>query len=197
MVYLAIKSLAGIANGVIIVTSSLTKDMTGKEDAFRAPAIRALCAITDDGTILQAIERYMKQALMDKSPTILSSALVSAQHLGLRTSGCGEVIRRWGHEAQKALSSDALMVQYHALGLLYHIRKSDRQAVIKLVAKLTKSSLRSPYAVCLLIRISRKLIEEAGEFDFSDYINNCLRHKSKMVSTFFSLGYSMFSVIGT
>ena len=47
MVYLVIKEMAEIAEDVIIVTSSLTKDMTGKEDQFRGPAIRALCKITD------------------------------------------------------------------------------------------------------------------------------------------------------
>jgi len=47
MVYLVIKEMANIAEDVIIVTSSLTKDMTGKEDQFRGPAIRALCKITD------------------------------------------------------------------------------------------------------------------------------------------------------
>jgi len=47
MVYLVIKDMAEIAEDVIIVTSSLTKDMTGKEDQFRGPAIRALCKITD------------------------------------------------------------------------------------------------------------------------------------------------------
>ena len=47
MVYLGIKDLSTIAEDVIIVTSSLTKDMTGKEDTYRAPAIRALTAITD------------------------------------------------------------------------------------------------------------------------------------------------------
>jgi Adaptin N terminal region len=46
-VYLGIKELSGIAEDVIIVTSSLTKDMTGKEDCYRAAAIRALCTITD------------------------------------------------------------------------------------------------------------------------------------------------------
>ena len=47
MVYLGIKELSSIAQDVIIVTSSLTKDMTGKEDLYRAAAIRALCSITD------------------------------------------------------------------------------------------------------------------------------------------------------
>lgn len=61
------------------------------------------------------------------------------------------------------------MVQYHALGVLYHIRKSDRLAVTKLVAKLTRASLKSPYAVCMLIRIACKLLEEEdpnGNFIF-------------------------------
>ena len=66
----------------------------------------------------------------------------------------GDVIKRWVNEAQEAVASDSVMVQYHALGLLYHIRKSDRLAVNKLVTKLTRSgsAVRSPYAVCMLIR---------------------------------------------
>lgn len=43
------------------------------------------------------------------------------------------------------------MVQYHALGLMYHIKKLDRLAVTKLVAKLIRSSLKSPFAVCMLV----------------------------------------------
>lgn len=114
-----------------VVFYSLTKDMTGKEDVYRGPAIRALCRITDvsaasfnffialsphvqlylvlsckergkhpkyfikffssdrsnvwwfffscaQTTMLQAIERYMKQAIVDKVPSVSSSALVSS-----------------------------------------------------------------------------------------------------------------------
>lgn len=60
LVYLAVKELSSLADDVIIVTSSLTKDMTGREDIYRAAAIRVLCHITDTG-MLQTIERYMKQ----------------------------------------------------------------------------------------------------------------------------------------
>ena len=77
MCYLAIKELANIAEDVIIVTSSLTKDMTGKEDSFRASAIRALCKITDT-QMLAGIERYLKQAIVDKNPAVSSAALVSS-----------------------------------------------------------------------------------------------------------------------
>lgn len=76
------------------------------------------------------------------------------------------------------------MVQYHALGLLYHIRKHDRLAITKLLAKLTKMSLKSPYAVILLIRIACKMIEEEdmdSGSPYFDFIESCLRHKSEMV----------------
>ena len=92
MVYLGIKCLSTIAEDVIIVTSSLTKDMTGKEDMYRASAIRALCTITD-ATMLQAIERYMKQAIVDRNAAISSAALVSSLHLS-RTGGGMEVVKR-------------------------------------------------------------------------------------------------------
>jgi len=182
LVYLGIKELSSIAEDVIIVTSSLTKDMTGKEDCYRAAAIRALCTITDP-VMLQAIERYMKQAIVDRNAAISSAALVSSLHLS-RTGGGSEVVKRWVNEVQESLSSDSVMVQYHALGLLYHIRKTDRLAITKLLAKLTKMSLKSPYAVILLIRIACKMIEEEDSDSSSpyfDFIESCLRHKSEMV----------------
>ncbi|XP_019551575.2 coatomer subunit gamma [Aedes albopictus] len=184
MVYLGIKELSPIAEDVIIVTSSLTKDMTGKEDLYRAPAIRALCSITDN-TMLQAVERYMKQCIVDRNAPVSSGALVSALHLA---STAGDVVKRWANEAQEALNSDNIMVQYHGLGLLYHIRKADRLAVTKLVNKLTKQNLKSPYAVCFLIRIACKIIEEedaagnsGAESPLFDFVESCLRNKSEMV----------------
>uniref|UniRef100_A0A914VS24 Clathrin/coatomer adaptor adaptin-like N-terminal domain-containing protein n=1 Tax=Plectus sambesii TaxID=2011161 RepID=A0A914VS24_9BILA len=180
LVFLAIKELCDKADDVIIVTSSLTKDMTGKEDMYRAAAIRALCRITD-GNMLQAIERYMKQAIVDKVPAVASAALVSSLHLMKRSP---EVVRRWVNEVQEAVSSDNHMVQFHALGVLYHIRKTDRLAVNKLVQKFSKSGLKSPYAICYLIRLASKLIEEddAGpESPLFDFLESCLRHKCEVV----------------
>jgi len=181
LVYLGIKELANIAEDVIIVTSSLTKDMTGKEDCYRAAAIRALCTITDP-VMLQAIERYMKQAIVDRNSSVSSAALVSS--LSLSKTGASEVVKRWVNEVQESVTSDNVMVQYHALGLLYHIRKHDRLAITKLLAKLTKMSLKSPYAVILVIRIACKMIEEEdhdSNSPYFDFIESCLRHKSEMV----------------
>jgi len=180
MLYLCIKEMATIANDVIIVTSSLTKDMTGKEDLYRGPAIRALCRITDN-TMLQSIERYMKQAIVDKMPSVSSAALVSSLHLMKQGP---EVVKRWVNEVSDTVNSDNVMVQYHALGLLYQIKKNDKLAINKLVQKFSKSSLKSPYAYCFLIRVAaNQLEEEKDNMDthLFDFIENCLRHKSDMV----------------
>uniref|UniRef100_A0A8C3VB18 COPI coat complex subunit gamma 1 n=1 Tax=Catharus ustulatus TaxID=91951 RepID=A0A8C3VB18_CATUS len=160
MCYLTIKEMSSIAEDVIIVTSSLTKDMTGKDDNYRGPAVRALCQITD-----------------------VSAAFPVGQlcHL-LKTSN--DVVKRWVNEAQEAASSDNIMVQYHALGLLYHVRKNDRLAVNKMLSKFTRHGLKSPFAYCMMIRIASKLLEEeAGSRDspLFDFIESCLRNKHEMV----------------
>ena len=151
-----------------------------------------------------------RQAIVDRVSSVASAALVSSLKL---MSTSPDIVRRWVNEANEAVNSDNVMVQYHALGtcqslsfvecriyvwcslwdwclhdagsvsfdlpigfvydhaftkfhalplfsgLLYSIRKNDRQGVSKLVSRFTKSSLRSPFAVCLLIRIACKLIE--------------------------------------
>ncbi|KAG4391818.1 hypothetical protein GLYMA_04G013200v4 [Glycine max] len=179
MVYLMIKEISPSADEVIIVTSSLMKDMNSKIDMYRANAIRVLCRITD-GTLLSQIERYLKQAIVDKNPVVASAALVSGIHL-LQTNP--EIVKRWSNEVQEAVQSRAALVQFHALGLLH---QNDRLAVSKLVTSLTRGTVRSPLAQCLLIRYTSQVIHESGhtqsgERPFYDYLESCLRHKSDMV----------------
>lgn len=127
---------------VIIVTSSLMKDMNSKTDMYRANAIRVLCRITD-GTLLTQIERYLKQAIVDKNPVVASAALVSGIHLlqvlFLLSPVAGfsfllnlhltflfwqtnpEIVKRWSNEVQEAVQSRAALVQFHALALLHQV----------------------------------------------------------------------------
>ena len=60
MVYLVIKDVCPGSDEVIIITSSLMKDMNSKTDLYRSNAIRVLCSITDS-QLLGQIERYLKQ----------------------------------------------------------------------------------------------------------------------------------------
>ncbi|KAG9119046.1 coatomer subunit gamma, partial [Ceratobasidium sp. 392] len=159
MVYLAVKELSTTAEDVIMVTSSIMKDMQGNLEAvYRPNAIRALCRIIDP-SMVQGVERFFKAAIVDKSPSIASAALVSSYHLFPVSK---DVIKRWVNEAQEALNtkpvssyfnpvssggwgsssqqnaqqvlpSTTFVQQYHALGVLYLIRQQDRMAVTKMI----------------------------------------------------------------
>jgi coatomer protein complex subunit gamma len=131
--------------------------------------------------MLQSIERYFKQAIVDKNPQVSSAALVSALHL---MKDNHEIVKRWVNEVQQALSGKSNMVQYHALGLLYHIKQKDRLAIAKLVTnQMRGSALRSPYALCLLIRYASQVLEadSSGDNGMFEFLEGCLRNKSEMV----------------
>ena len=102
-------------------------------------------------SMMQSVERYMKQAIVDKLSSVSSAALTSSMHL-MRQGP--EVVKRWVNEVQEAVNNENIMVQYHALGLLYQIRRSDKHAIRKLISKFSKAGLRSPYAYCFLVRQS-------------------------------------------
>lgn len=183
MMYLFIKEVAETCNpdDVIIVTSSLTKDMNTGEDLYRANSMRVLAKIID-AAMLGAIERYLKQAIVDRNAFVASSALMAGLNLFVK---CPEVVRRWVNEVQEAVTSVNDMVQYHALSLLYKIKQHDRLAVSKTVQQLSKGSLRSPLASCLLIRYTSNLLKEDMSSTNArasyNFLENCLRHKSDMV----------------
>ncbi|KZT30960.1 coatomer subunit gamma [Neolentinus lepideus HHB14362 ss-1] len=101
MVYLAIKELATTAEDVIMVTSSIMKDMQpNSEVIYRSNAIRALCRIIDP-SMAQGIERFFKAAIVDRNPSISSAALVSSYHLFPHAK---DVVKRWVNEVQEAVS---------------------------------------------------------------------------------------------
>ena len=139
--------------------ATLTKDMNSKVDLNRGNAIRVLGAIiaATDPTLLTQIERHLKQALVDRNCFVASAALVSGVHLmGVNA----EVVKRWVNEVNTALHSDNQSVQYLALALLHQIKRTDRLAVSKVVASLTRTPLKSAMAQCLLIRYARRVMEE-------------------------------------
>eukprot|EP01102_Stenamoeba_stenopodia_P007090 TRINITY_DN1980_c3_g1_i1.p1 TRINITY_DN1980_c3_g1~~TRINITY_DN1980_c3_g1_i1.p1 ORF type:complete len:879 (-),score=208.25 TRINITY_DN1980_c3_g1_i1:193-2829(-) len=184
IVYQVLKELSVFAEDVIIIISSLTKDMNSKTDLYKANSIRVLCKILTDVSLLGQGERYLKQAIVDKEPYVASAALVSGTHL-LQTVSNTDLVKRWFSEIQDATKSKSPMVQYHALGLLYQLKQHDRLAVSKLVTTMTRSSVRSPYAHCLLIRFTSQVLNEEGpenrDRSLLEYLDSCLRHKTDMV----------------
>ena len=148
--YLFIKEVAETtaADEVIIVTSSLQKDMVSSNDLLQANALRVLCKILDTAMLAQ-VDRSIKPLIVNRNPMVSSAALVSG-HLLMADSP--DIVKRWVSEVQEAMLSDNSMVQYHALSLLYRCRSHDRLAVTKLVSGLWSGSkrVRSPMALCQL-----------------------------------------------
>lgn len=198
MVYLFIKEVAETCNpdDIIIVTSSLTKDMTCDVDLYRANALRVLARIIDSA-MLGAIERYVKQAVVDSSGQVSSAAMVSSLHLFDKAPENAVVIKRWISEVQEATSSPNQMVQFHAMQLIYKIKSNDRLGISKLVQQYSsRNSLKSPLAVVCLVRYTSQLLhDEASEGRLGDgyqvgstisatgykFLSASLRHKSEMV----------------
>lgn len=100
----------------------------------------------------------------------------------------------WGGQAPvqqnsafASIPSSTYITQYHALGLLYLIRQGDRMAVTKLVQQLgstNKNVMRSPYAICMLVRYAAKVAEEDPNLRSAmmELLESWLRHKSDMVN---------------
>ena len=81
---------------------------------------------------------HFNQIFLDESMKCIATLNFFGQF-----KGGFEVVKRWSNEAIEAVASDDIMVQYHALGFLYLIRKkSDGLAVSKMVSKLIKTQLK-------------------------------------------------------
>ncbi|OAF65472.1 Gamma-COP [Intoshia linei] len=178
LVYVAIKELSKIANDVIIVTSSITRDMNGTDDEIKASAIRTLSRIIDI-SMIQSVDRYLKQSIVSNVPHVASAALVSSLNIG-----GSEIARRWINEAQEAITNSGNMVPFHAIGFMYAARKNDKLAIQKILQKY-KGTLRSPIALCYLIRVAYSTIlpnEPEKNHIATNFIESCLKSFHDMVS---------------
>ena len=119
MVYLLLKDISEGSSSVFMVTNCLSKDMQSKNDCYRANAIR-VSRILDAGTVAQ-IDRYLKAAVVDKSPFVASAALVCGVALAQSNP---EMIKRWVNEVGEAVNSKNATVQYHALSRIDWLCKS-------------------------------------------------------------------------
>ncbi|KCV70563.1 hypothetical protein H696_02908 [Fonticula alba] len=206
VVYLTIKELAPMASDVIMITSSLIRDVSsasssvdvaaGEGAIYRANALRALISIVmTDPSVLPSVERLIRQAIVDRSPVVSSAALVSSLRLlytgGSSASMIRETIRRWIQEATEAISRQSPMIKYHAMALICEIRSRDRTAVLKFLQSIMQSVNagfigNSPHATMMLARhIGTILREESPDSgarkQFYPMLESLVRYKSDMV----------------
>jgi len=174
-----LKELSGVAEQVFIASSSLVKDISSNNDSNRCNAIRTLRKVTD-ATMIGPMERYLRQAVVDKQSNVVSAAIVTGIHLAHAQP---EMVKRWGTEVAEALKNRGSKVQYHALALLHKLRRSDRVSVMKFVQMSQSGPLRSPLALCLLVKMCAELMQEdfAQSLDLYKFVTSMTHHSSDLV----------------
>lgn len=139
LVYVAVKLLAPVAQDVMMLTASLTRDV--QNPGFKGGAIRTLATITPP-EMQPGILRFVKQAVTD--PRVASQVLVALYHMDLQT------VKHMSTEIADLTQSKNAMVQYHAIGLAYRLKQNDRVALLKLCQ--TCCQIRSPLGLVLIVR---------------------------------------------
>eukprot|EP01080_Neovahlkampfia_damariscottae_P002274 gene2274-2448_t len=185
LIWVLVKELSKSAEQTFVASNILFQDMNKNMNTdMQANAIRALRTITDE-TMLNQLDRHVKEAVVSSNPSVSSSALLSGL---LLTSISPDMVKRWAGEIQSVLKTppkNSRMVQYHAIAVLYYLKQHDPLAVSKLITSNT-SGFRSPLSNCLLIKYSIKVLK--GESSKSErtkaifsFLENCLNYESDMV----------------
>ena len=204
LVYLTIKELSSTSDDILMVTSSIMKDIQGNDAVYKPNAIRILSKVLDPTTV-NAAERLFKNAIVDKNPVISSAALISSYNL---LPHAKEVVKRFTNETLETIQSYKLfpptqfqlheyygsstsnlpstsyMYQYHALGLIYQLRNHDKMALMKLISSLSEgSSLKNSLSIIQLIRYINKILNDDQSLISHLYpiLAGFLKHKSDMV----------------
>ncbi|EDO16469.1 hypothetical protein Kpol_1066p36 [Vanderwaltozyma polyspora DSM 70294] len=195
-VYLAIKELSGISEDVLMATSSIMKDVQNGSDLIKPNAIRSLTVVLDESTAFSA-ERLLKSAVVSKNPTISSASLTASYHL-LPISET--TIKRFTNEAQEAVvdlkpfpqndvtgdyyPNSTFITQYHALGLLYQLKKNDKMSLMKLVRQFAETNnLKNQLAKVQLVKLVNDIVQRDPQLftQFQQLLYNWLSNKFESV----------------
>lgn len=204
MVYLTIKELSSTSQDILMVTSSIMKDIQLGDLVYKPNAIRTLAKVLDPTTV-SASERLFRNCLVDKNPVVSSAALISAYNL---LPIAKDVVKRFTNETLETVSSykqfpstqfqlheyygasttnlpsNSYMYQYHALGLLYQLRNHDKMSMMKLITGLTEGLiLRNSLSIIQLIRYIHKVVDDDDLLapHLVPILDGFLKHKSDMV----------------
>jgi coatomer protein complex subunit gamma len=146
----------------------------------KANALRVLTKIIDD-LYVQSLEKYLKQAIIDKSTHVVSASLVSLVSLYKKGGHGLDVVKKMVNELQdKLMNSPDGYVQYQALLILFELKKNDQMSVLKLLYQLSQTKVHSAIAKCQLIRYIKMTLLQNPQIDqrsvktFLAYIESCL-----------------------
>lgn len=108
----------------------------------------------------------MRQALIDKSNHVVSTAVVAHMDLHKKKGHSAEVAKKSVNELQdKLFNSNDGFIQYQALLILFEMKKKDNMASLKLLYQLTQKKLHSAIVKCQVMRLIKKSLFENTAID--------------------------------
>ena len=160
----------------LILTHSLSKDISSANSAFQGRAIRCFCAVIDPTNILLQ-ERFLKLSIVSTNSYTASAALCGALHL--IEKGRKDAVLRWLPEIKQASRSSQRSVRFHALLLLYALRADDGYATAQLASSLEEG--KSQLEQCVSLAIASHSLRIKHSDNTMQFFKNCLVSNSPIV----------------
>ena len=176
LLVLLLKQIPVSSHDAIIITHSLSKDITGSESHLQGHAIRCLCNILEASSVL-ALERFLKLAVVSTHQYTASASICGA--LKIIEGGRKEAILRWLPEIRQASKSPHRSVRFHSLLLLYALKSDDLYASAQLASSLEDA--KSQLEQCVSIAIASQSLKVKNIESLINFIKNCLLTGSSIV----------------
>lgn len=185
LVYLALSVLVPLTDSALIITQSLTKDLSSKNPTIRTNSIRLLVKIADEST-LPHIEKSIRLLLGDSDMEVVASSLVAGHSI---LEKAPSLVAKWATNVNPLTLSKHASVQYLAVGLLYKLKKQDIREVSKLLFTLIKHRKNgnkvSSLTLVLMTRMSAEVLEKGLDSKnrelILEFLKDCLSTRDQMV----------------
>ena len=160
LIFLFVKHLNFWQNSFILTGSLINEINQQGGDLIKPCCFRLLGQIIDNSSV-NAVERYLKVAISNKSTEIASSALICTLIMVFKGFN---VAKNWISEISEKLNNSIgqnNLITFHTLLLLKEIKDKDKLFLIKIFSKIADASKsRSQFALCQLIRYISQLMNK-------------------------------------
>nr|CCC95760.1 unnamed protein product [Trypanosoma congolense IL3000] len=176
--YVLMKELSPMVEQSFIASNSLMSDIKSTNDTSKCNGIRTLFKVMNS-TLYASMDRTIVESLTSQSSKVVSAALVVGLHIAQTHP---EMARKWGTQLTEVLRSNS-NAQYLAIALLHSLRKNDRISVRRLIEQVRAGQIRSPLALCLLIKMCTELMLEDpdGSVDLYRFVVSMARNSNDIV----------------
>ncbi|RNC58580.1 putative coatomer gamma subunit [Trypanosoma cruzi] len=176
--YVLMKELSPLVEQRFIASNSLMIDIKSNNDASKCNGIRTLFKVMNS-SLYASMDRTIVEALTSQSSNVVCAALVTGLHIAQVNP---EMARKWGTQLTEVIRSCG-KAQYAAIALLHKMRKNDRLSVTRLIDQAKSGVIRSPMALCLVIKMCTELMREdfEGSLDIYKFVTSMMHNNNDLV----------------